>query len=73
MQTINRIFKYSLIWMNADFFMLNETILQSRLHSRHNPDIRANPDLVHLPVLGTMIINIMLPSRRMKLLFYIYD
>ena len=39
-QTINHIFKDSLFRTNADVFMINVPILQSRLCSRHNPDIR---------------------------------
>ena len=40
MQTINHIFKYSLFRKNTDICMLNLPILQSRLRSRHNSDIR---------------------------------
>ena len=40
MQTINHIFKYSLFRTKTDVFMLNLPILQSRLRSRHNSDIR---------------------------------
>ena len=40
MQKINRIFEYSLFQTKTDFFMLNVPILQLRLRSRHNPEIR---------------------------------
>ena len=63
MQIINRIFKYPLFRTKTYVFMLNVAILQLRLRSRHNPDIRVKYGVFIVSAwMGNMFMHTFVPT-----------